>query len=228
MDLGLAKCQRARGSLRYGNTRGVELELELILTHMTQKQLLRVGEWVRGRTLQEPRNKGPAMPLQHANRLPFRWYPRSYGYIIFHLHEFSLSCVPLTWASSLPGVEIAALLLLLSPIPARDGRFTSSPKEIKSCEEVAPRCWRAAVFCRPRCGGDVNLYREHHHPGRLESRFELGVVASTSRRSLCFPPLSVLDKDVLACRCTHTTNGITGLSFFRESEGVRNHLNRGH
>ena len=129
---------------------------------------------------------------------------------------------------SLLGAAIAALLLLPSPIPARDGRFTSSPIEIKSCEEVAPRCRRAAVCCRPRCGGDVNLYREHHQPGRLRPCFELGVVASTSRRSLCFPPRSVLDKDALACRSTYSTNVITGFSFFGESEGVRNDLNRGH
>ena len=51
-----------------------ELELlELILAHLTQKPMLRVGEGGCGWALQEPRANGPAMPLQHANRLPFRW-----------------------------------------------------------------------------------------------------------------------------------------------------------
>ena len=53
------------------------IELGLILTHVTQKPMLRVGERSAGvlGKKQEPRALHRTMPLQHANRLSFRWFP---------------------------------------------------------------------------------------------------------------------------------------------------------
>ena len=72
-----------------------------------------------------------------------------------------------------------------TPNSARDSRITCFP--MKRFEGGASRCWSTAVCCRSRCGGDVNHCREHRHPGRIESRLELEVVASNSRRSLWLP-----------------------------------------
>ena len=55
------------------------IELELILAHMTQRPVLRVGEGGCGRNQLDPSKTNPAMPLQHANRLFFWWCPRSKG-----------------------------------------------------------------------------------------------------------------------------------------------------
>ena len=79
--------------------------------------MLRVGEGGCGGTLQEPRNKGPVMPLQHANRLFFSVAsPIEVLFIFFSISmHFSLYGAPVASASRLPGVELAVLLLLLAP-----------------------------------------------------------------------------------------------------------------
>ena len=52
----------------------MELELRLILTHVTQKASTSGSRGGCGRPLQRPKNKGTVMPLQHARRLPFQWF----------------------------------------------------------------------------------------------------------------------------------------------------------
>ena len=115
---------------------------------MTQNSILRIGVGGCGRTLQEHRTKAPAMPLEHANRLPFRWLPRSKG-CFFHLHAFLLAwCTgdvsqsPTRCRARRPPSAIGPSPAPLGPLPADIGnsRPPGSPsrarREIRNPESL--------------------------------------------------------------------------------------------
>ena len=83
------------------------------------------------------------MAPQHANRLLFRWLPRSKSRFL-HLHAYIfLPGVPVTSSSRLPGVELAVLLLLLAPKPGqRQSNYRLAHEELRrrSFKVLKSRC----------------------------------------------------------------------------------------